>query len=163
MRSPGSLDTGGSGMNIDLRNSKDFLSGLLLIVIGGGAFVMSLDYPFGSTVRMGPGYFPRVLAGITVAFGVVLLLKGLRAREAVKGAWGWRPLALITVSLVAFGWIMDRFGLVPALVALFFISAFGGHEFKFKEVAILAVIMTVFAIAVFVVGLGLPYPLIQGF
>ena len=57
-------------MNIGLRNSKDFLSGLLLIVIGGGAFVMSLDYPFGSTVRMGPGYFPRVLAGITVAFGV---------------------------------------------------------------------------------------------
>lgn len=150
-------------MNASLRNNKDFLAGLLLIVIGGGAFFMALDYPFGSTRAMGPGYFPRVLAGITVAFGVVLLLKGLRAHEVVKGRWGWWALAMMAVSLVAFGWIMDRFGLVPALAALFFISAYGGHEFKFKEVAILTVIMTIFAVGVFVVGLGLPYPLIQGF
>jgi len=49
------------------------------------------------------------------------------------------------------------------LVALFFIGAFAGHEFKWKEVTLLTIIMTIFAIAVFVMGLGLPYPLIQGF
>ena len=150
-------------MKVGLLNNRDVLAGLLLIVMGGIAFIMALDYPFGSTTRMGPGYFPRVLAGIAIAFGIVLLLKGLRTPEAVKGRWGWWPIAMMVLALVAFGWIMDRFGIVPALVALFFISAFGGHEFKFKEVAVLTVVMTAFAVAVFVVGLNLPYPLIQGF
>jgi len=150
-------------MKVGLLNNRDVLAGLLLIVIGGVAFLMALGYPFGSTRAMGPGYFPRVLSGVAMAFGAILLLKGLRRPEAVKGRWGWWPIAMMTLSLVAFGWIMDRFGIIPALVALFFISAFGGHEFKFKEVAILTVVMTAFAIGVFVVGLELPYPLIQGF
>ena len=34
---------------------------------------------------------------------------------------------------------MEHFGLIPALVAMFFIAAFGGHEFKFVEVLILAI------------------------
>lgn len=150
-------------MKTALHNNKDFLAGLLFIAIGVSAFVAALDYPFGSTMRMGPGYFPRVLASIVIAFGIITLLKGLRLKEAVKNVWGWRPLALITLSLIAFGWLMDRFGMIPALVSMFFISAYGGHEFKWKEVTILTVIMTLFAIGVFVIGLGLPYPLIREF
>lgn len=150
-------------MKIALRNNKDFLAGLMFIGIGVAAFVAALDYPFGSTVRMGPGYFPRVLAGIMVLFGIVTMLKGLRFPEPVKNIWGWKPLAWITASLLVFGWLIDRFGMIPALVAMFFLSAYAGHEFKWKEVTILTVIMTIFAIGVFVVGLGLPYPLIKGF
>ena len=149
-------------MKTALHNNKDFLAGLMFIGIGVAAFVAALDYPFGSTVRMGPGYFPRVLAGIIIFFGIITMLKGLRVQDAVKNVWGWRALAWITLSLVLFGWLMDRFGMIPALVAMFFCSAYAGHEFKWKEVTILTVIMTVFAIGVFVIGLGLPYPLIKG-
>ena len=148
---------------VELRSNKDFLAGLMMISIGAIAFYMALDYPFGSAVRMGPGYFPRVLAGILMAFGVVTLLKGLRTGEKVQGSWGWVQLGFILLSLVVFGFVMDRFGLVPALVLMFFISARAGHEFKIKEVVILTIFMTIFAIAVFVKGLGLPYPLVSGF
>jgi len=44
-------------------------------------------------------------------------------------------------------------------VAMFYISALAGHEFKVKEVTILTVVMCIFAWAVFVYGLGLPYQL----
>ena len=40
-----------------------------------------------------------------------------------------------------------------------FIAAFGGHEFKWKEVAILYVVLIVFSVLVFVKGLTLPFPL----
>ena len=146
----------------DLANNKDFLAGLLMLVIGGGGLFMALDYPFGSALRMGPGYFPRVLAGILMAFGVFVLIRGILRSEKVKGRWGWKPLALITVSLVAFGWIMEKWGLIPALVVMFIVSALGGHEFRWKEVLILTVVMSAFAVAVFVYGLGLPYPLWPG-
>lgn len=146
-------------MKFDWRTNKDFWSGLLLLGFGVAGFYMALDYPFGSALRMGPGYFPRVLAGIMIAFGLFVLIRGIRSGEKVRGVWGWKPLAYITVSLVLFGWIMDRFGMIPALLVMFFVSALGGHEFKLKEVAILTVAMSVFAVGVFVYGLGLPYRL----
>jgi hypothetical protein len=150
-------------MKVDLRNNKDFLAGLLMIAIGAGGFLMALDYPFGSALRMGPGYFPRVLAGILMTFGVFVLIRGIITGEKVRGRWGWKPLAFIVVSLVAFGWIMAHLGLIPALVVMFIVSALGGHEFRWKEVAVLTVVMSAFAIGVFVYALGLPYPLWGGY
>src|SRR5687767_1712762 len=96
-----------------LGNNKDFLAGLLMLTIGGGGFYMALDYPLGSALRMGPGYFPRVLAGILMAFGAFVLVRGLLNFEKVKGRWGWKPLAFIIVALVVFGWTMDKLGLIP--------------------------------------------------
>jgi len=146
-------------MKVELRNNKDFLAGLLFFVVGAGAFYMALDYPFGSTLRMGPGYFPRVLAGILMAFGVYVGTRGVLSPEKVLGKWGWKPLAFIVAALVAFGFMMDRFGLIPALVVMFFIAARAGHEFKLLEVVLLTIFMTAFSVAVFVYGLGMPYPL----
>ena len=149
-------------MKVELRNNKDFLAGLLLLAVGAGGFLMALDYPFGSALRMGPGYFPRVLAGILMVFGIFVLIRGILTSEKVRGRWGWKPLAFIVVSLVAFGYVMEHFGLIPALVVMFFIAAMGGHEFRWKEVAILTVVMSAFAVGVFVYGLGLPYQLFPG-
>jgi len=41
-------------------------------------------------------------------------------------------------------------------VLLVFISAWGGHEFKWKEVAIMSVALAIFSVLSFVHGLGLP-------
>ena len=146
-------------MKVNLLENKDFLAGLLMIAVGAIAFYMALDYPFGSALRMGPGYFPRVLAGIFIAFGVYVGLRGLRTKEKVEGVWGWKALALITTAFFVYGWLMDRIGMIPSLVVLFFISALAGHEFRLKEVIILTVVMTAFAWAVFIWGLGMPYRL----
>jgi len=150
-------------MKTDLLNNKNFLAGLLLIGFGALGFYMALDYPFGSTLRMGPGYFPRVLGGILMAFGVAVAIRAVMTVEKVEGRWGWKPLAFLVASLLAFGWTMDRYGLIPALVVMFVVSARAGHEFKLTEVAVLTVAMTAFAVAVFVYGLGMPYQLVEGF
>ena len=146
-------------MKVNLLENKDFLAGLLMIAVGAIAFYMALDYPFGSALRMGPGYFPRVLAGMFIAFGVYVGLRGLRTKEKVEGVWGWKALALITTAFFVYGWLMDRIGMIPSLVVLFFISALAGHEFRLKEVIILTLVMTTFAWAVFIWGLGMPYRL----
>jgi hypothetical protein len=146
-------------MKVKLYDNKDFLAGLLMVGVGAIAFYMALDYPFGSALRMGPGYFPRVLAGILMTFGVYVAIRGLRIQERVEGPWGWKALVLIMAAFCAFGWLMDRIGMIPSLVVLFFVSAFAGHEFRWKEVIILTVVMTTFAWAVFIYGLGMPYRL----
>ena len=146
----------------DLRNNRDFLAGLLFMLLGGLAVLLASDFPMGTTMRMGPGYFPTLIGGILFLFGAYLLVRGVRFGEKVRGAWGWRPLALITLSIVVFGFLLERLGLVPSALAMFFVAAAAGPEFRVKEVLILAVVMTVFSVLVFIWGLKLPYPLLPG-
>ena len=54
---------------------------------------------------------------------------------------------------------MDRAGFVPALAVLVLGSAAAGGEFKLVEIVALAIVLTGLSVAVFVWGLGLPYPL----
>jgi len=147
----------------DLRNNRDFIAGLLFIVLGGLAVALARDYPFGTTMRMGPGYFPTVLGGILLLFGVYVLARGVRSGDQVKGEWGWKPLALIALSIVLFGLLLDRVGMVPATVVTLVIAAAAGREFRWKEVLLLALVMTAFSVAVFLYGLKLPYPLLGGY
>jgi len=150
-------------MKFDLHDNKDFLAGLLFILIGASAVVFARDYPMGSAMRMGPGYFPTILGGILFLFGVYVMVRGVRSGAKVKGEWGWKPLALITLSIVLFGFLMDRLGMIPALAVMFFVSALAGREFRFKEVLILTVLMSAFAVGVFVYGLKLPFQLFPGY
>ncbi len=126
-------------MNLDLRNNKDLLAGLLFILIGGFASVVARGYPMGSAMRMGPGYFPTVLGGILCLFGAYLTVRGIRSARKCAIGWNWQPVALLTLAIVLFGFIMVRLGLIPALLAMFFVSALAGREFRFKEVLLLAV------------------------
>ena len=141
-------------------------------------------------MRMGSGYFPTVLGWILVAFGAYLAVRGIwkwarrapgRKKEAldfVAGgdpaqtpvawswrdtAWGLRAVTCIVASMLIFGFLMPRLGLIPALVAMFFVAAFGGREFRWREVLVLTAVMTAFAVGVFVVLLKLPFPLFLGF
>ena len=149
-------------MKTDLLNNKDFLAGLLLIGTGGAAMFFARDYPMGSALRMGPGYFPIVLGGIMIAFGVYVLVQGLIKKEEVQGNWSLRALILLPVATVVFGYLMEEAGFIPALVALIVISAAAGEEFKWIEVAVMAIGLTAAAVGLFIYGLGLPYPLLKG-
>ncbi len=70
-----------------------------------------------------------------------------------------KALMLISAGCVAYGYLMKPLGLVLSTAALVYISAFGGHEFKWKEVTILFFILVFFSVLVFVKGLTLPFPL----
>lgn len=147
----------------DLMNNKRFLSGLMFLVIGGVAIWIAQDYPMGSALRMGPGYFPNVLGGIMILFGIYELVLGIMKSDPVKGTWSIRALIILPISAVVFGVLMEHGGFIPALVALVFVSAAAGSEFKFVEVLISAVVLTVCSVGLFIYGLGLPYPLITGY
>jgi len=65
-------------MKFDWHNNRDFFGGLMYIVVGAAGMWIARDYPFGSALRMGPGYFPSVLAGMMIAFGVAIMIMGSR-------------------------------------------------------------------------------------
>ena len=145
-----------------LRN-KDFWAGLMFIGFGVGAMLVARGYRFGSAMRMGPGFFPTLLGGILVAFGVCIMVVGLRRDERIKEHLSIRALVLLPLSLILFGLLVQWAGFVPALVALIFVAAASGKEFRFLEVLMLTGLLVVAAWALFIWGLELPYPLLKGF
>lgn len=150
-------------MKLELRNNKDFWAGSMFAGIGLVAMIIARHYPFGSTLRMGPGYFPIVLGALLIAFGLYVMVRGLRIPEKIEGGWSVRALVLVPLTMVLFGILMDLLGFIPALVALVFGSAAASKEFKFVEVLLLTVLLVALSVAMFVWGLGLPYPLIKFF
>ncbi|HSO59719.1 MAG TPA: tripartite tricarboxylate transporter TctB family protein [Desulfobacterales bacterium] len=150
-------------MKLALRNNKDFWAGLMFFGTGVGAMVVARQYPSGTALNMGPGYFPMALSGLLIIFGLVIMLRGLRKGEKIEGSWSVRALIVLPLSIVVFGILMDHAGFVPALIALVLISAAAGKEFKLKEVLLLSIYLCVLSVAMFIWGLGLPYPLINKF
>ena len=149
-------------MSLELRANKDVWAGLMLIGIGAAAMLIARNYPFGTALRMGPGYFPIILGALLIVFGLAILAYGLRSREKIARSWSLRGLIVLPLSLVLFGVLMEHAGFIPAMMVLIFGSATASTEFKFVEILLFSIGLTALSVVVFVWGLGLPYPLILG-
>ena len=143
-----------------IKSPRDFWAGLMFIGFGLFAAIWAYaNYQMGTAVRMGPAYFPSVLGGLLAVLGAAIFVESLAVEGPPVPPISLRPLILISAACVVYGYVMKPLGLVIATAFLVFISAFGGHEFKWREVAILYVILIIFSILVFVKGLTLPFPL----
>ena len=150
-------------MTFDFLTRRNIWAGLMLIGIGTAAMLIARNYPFGTALRMGPGYFPTMLGGLLIVFGLVIMASGLRDGERIGGSWSLRALIVVPLSLVLFGVLMTHAGFIPALMVLIVGSAAAGSEFRPLEVLLFAIGLTALSVAVFVYALGLPYPLLIGF
>ena len=147
-----------------IKSPQDFWAGLMFIGFGVFFIVVALVYyQMGSAVRMGPAYFPVVLGGMLAVLGLVVLVDSVIETGPPIAKFHFRPLLFIAASSLAFAYLLKPLGLVFASVALIFISAYGGHEFKWKEVAIMSVVLVIFAVLVFVKALSLPFPICPDF
>jgi cytochrome bd-type quinol oxidase subunit 1 len=111
---------------------------------------------------MGPGYFPIVLSGMMIAFGIAVMVMGVKNNEKMKGTWSFRALIVLPLATIAFGYMMEEVGFIPAMLVLIPFAAASGNEFKLVEIVLLTIGLTVLCTAMFIYGLGLPYPLIKG-
>jgi putative tricarboxylic transport membrane protein len=143
-----------------IKSPKNFWAGLMFI--GTGLFFVVwavIHYQMGTAVRMGPAYFPTMLGGLLAFLGALVLAESLAVEGPKVPKFAFRPLILISLACVLYGYLMKPLGLVLATGVLVFVSALGGHEFKWKEVTILYVVLVIFSVLVFVKGLTLPFPL----
>lgn len=76
---------------------------------------------------------------------------------AFVAAFGPRALVIILSAVIIFAFVLKPLGLALATLALIVISAYGGPDFRTKEVVILYVVLVVGSAVVFVHALGLPF------
>lgn len=146
---------------LKIRAEKDFWAGTLYVLLAAAFLWFGRDFRFGTASRMGPGYFPVVLGWVLLGFGVISIGRSfLKAGETV-GEIAWTKLAIVTVSVIAFGALIQSAGLAFALPAMVVTSALASSRsvYSFKSLLVL-VALTVFCILVFIKGLGVPMPIL---
>ena len=145
-----------------IKAPKDFWAGLMFIAFGLAFAIVAQNYQMGTAVRMGPAYFPTMLGGLLAVLGLVILVGSLVVEGPAVPRFFFKPVILVVIGTVLFGALMKPLGVVIATAALTVVGALGGLDFRWKEVAILSVVLAAFAVLVFVKGLGLPIPVWPG-
>ncbi len=140
-------------------NLKDLMSGALFVAIG---LFFSLNawfhLPMGRAFAMGPGYFPAVLGLVLVGFGIVIALSALGRPTDPIGIVPWRGVALVIGAVFFFAAFGRSLGVAPSLVLTTFAGALATRKTSLPEAIALSLGLSAFCTAVFIYGLGLPYP-----
>ena len=142
-------------------NFKDLAAGFIFIAIGAffaGDALLTLR--LGSTLNMGPGYFPVVLGGLLMVFGLAIAATGLGRRNEPFGPISLRGFGLVMAAIVFFGLTVRGLGFVPALFGTVLMSSLASRQVSLKLAIIVSLALTAFSTLAFVGALGLPYPLL---
>ena len=144
-----------------IRNQKDFWSAVMFVIFGVLFIAWSTDYQFGTTQRMGPGYFPTILGILLVLLGILVAL------PIPQGRRGGNPCREDRLARPArHPWLGDplcgpaaatRIRRI-AMVSLVIISAMASKEFTWKAALLSVIVLGAFSYLVFVKGLELQFP-----
>ena len=152
-----------------IKSQKDFFSGLMFAIIGGGFAWGATNYSIGTGARMGPGYFPLLLGILLAVLGAFTVFYSLieHTEDGDKiGTFAWRPIIYILGANFIFGILLaglprlglPPMGLIAAIYALTIIASKAGDVFKFKEVLMLATFLSVLSYLAFIKLLSLQMP-----
>ena len=148
-------------MDTQMQRPRDVVGGCLIVAIGALFLLLGRDLDFGSSFRMGPGYFPTILSVLMMILGGAMTLKGLRGAR-VEGAFSHIPwigfLGLIG-SVVFFGLTLRGMGIAPAVALVVFVTASASRYGRWATSLMLAIGMATFCTLLFIYALGLPLPI----
>ena len=159
---------------MSIKSQKDFFSGLMFMVVGGGFAWGATTYNVGTGARMGPGYFPLVLGVVLAILGAAITFKALVVETETGdkiGAWAWKPIFFVLGANLLFGVLLGgipklglpSMGLMAGIYGLTIVASMAGERFKLRDVLILATILAVGSYLAFIVLLKLQMPVWPSF
>jgi len=145
-----------------IHNRCDFNAGILFLLIAAFFAVYATDYSLGTATRMGPGYFPTMLAAIMTMLGAITLGMSFSPLDAEDppGRTDWRGMGLVLSSVLVFAVLLPIAGFLIAVMSLIILSSTAGPEFRWKVVLPLATALCTLGYAVFGWGLELQFAII---
>lgn len=143
-----------------IRHPKDFLTGLLFIAFGAAFILVARNYPLGSALRMGSGYFPTMLGGLLILIGLVTFIRSFfLPGEPIKG-FSVKGLFIVIGSTILFGLLIRPAGLVIAIMVYVMLSSYASKDFKWQHSLALAIALAIFCVLIFIKALKVPLPLL---
>ena len=80
---------------------RDHVAGGAFVVAGALILAVSGDLPFGTLASPGAGMLPKLMIGLMMAFGLILLLRAGDSPPFADVAWGDLPHAVRVIAFAA--------------------------------------------------------------
>jgi hypothetical protein len=104
----------------------DHVAGAAFIVLGGVIFALSGELPLGRLSMPGAGFLPKLVAGLLIVFGLILLLRGGESTPLADIDWSDLehavPVLAVTAAAIALytvlGFAITMALMLVALIAL---------------------------------------------
>lgn len=143
-----------------IRKPKDFISGLILLTIGVGALFLLRDYQFGTTRRMGPAYFPTILAGLLTFLAATLVIRSLQGVREAMEVIPLRPAFFILGGPLLFALLIRPAGLILATVPMVLMGVAASAQIRLPVALATAAVLATGSALIFVYALGQPIPVL---
>lgn len=153
----------------ELVSKRDFYAGGLMMLLGLAIAFKGSSYRAGTLMHMGPGFLPTALGVLLVLLGIAIAVAGLSSSSTDGHEedqsilpehpqwWAWFCILMSPVCFIFFG---RYFGMIPATFSSVFIAAIGDKNSTWLSSIILAVVITVFGVALFSYFLQVPMPIL---
>ncbi|MGP9677919.1 tripartite tricarboxylate transporter TctB family protein [Halomonas sp. AOP27-A1-41] len=135
--------------------NRDFLAGLMCLVLSICVLWQAQDYSLGTLRNMGPGYLPRVLGCFLGALGVLIMAFSAKTATDFPKI-NVRALVCITTGIVVFASLMNPAGLFISTVTLVFLCGLSEKKFKPVRLALISLALCLMSYLIFILGLNMP-------
>jgi putative tricarboxylic transport membrane protein len=139
---------------------RDTCSAIVFLILALAVGLQAARFPMGNLKRVGPGFFPLILAALLGLLSMLLLIKGLWSSERVRVCWParWGGIILVIAAIFAYTLLLKPLGF---LLATFLFTSL---VFKYADSTRWAVPLAGAAITtglnflLFKVWLAIPFP-----
>lgn len=100
-----------------IKSPNDIVFGAALLLLAGVLYWQISSLRVGTILRMGPGYMPTILCGLVALAAVGIIVRALIVDGEKLHSWPLRPLVFMFASLLVFGLLVERAGLLVAMPA----------------------------------------------
>jgi hypothetical protein len=143
---------------VRVKGPQDLGAGLVFLTIGIAGLYFGNDLAFGTSARMGPGYFPVLLSGLIIVVGLAVGFQGLTVEGPPIEKAQLRPISFIIAAILIFGFLIESIGLALTAILLTIFAAYARPEVRLSETILLGVGLALFTVVVFVYVLGQALP-----
>jgi hypothetical protein len=144
-------------MTMSLR--RDHVAGGAFVVAGALILAVSGDLPFGTLASPGAGMLPKMMIGLMMAFGLILLLRAGESPPFAAVAWSDLPHAVRVIAVAAAAVALYvPLGFVATMALLLFALTYAVERKPLLNSALFSVGVTGIAYLVFSTLLKSPLP-----
>ena len=138
----------------------DHAAGAAFIVFGLSIFALSADLPMGGLSMPGSGFLPKLVAGLLVIFGAIIVVRARDSSPLSQIDWSDVKHATLVVAMTAvvigvYTWL----GFILAMVLLLFGLLIIVERRKPLNAALYSIAVTLLAYGVFAKGLKAQLPI----
>ncbi len=145
-------------------NKIDCISGLFLLVLGIGVFLVSFTYPIGTLRTPGGGFFPLLASILLMALAGVITIQAFMKKQGettqpfFSGKEALKRVLIGLVTLLGFRYLLPFIGFgFSAFLFVLFLAKYLGH-YNWKVSLLFSALTAVAAYYLFQVWLKVPMP-----